>query len=94
MTQLQKVNLANNRLSGILPAAWGNMTQLQEVNLADNRLSGGLPAAWGAITNLSRLELTNNSLTELPHRWDNIPSDIYSSFFWASNNFNGIIPER
>lgn len=65
LTQLQELNLHNNRLT-VLPKSLGQLTQLQELNLQNNRLTT-LPDSLGQLTQLRSLNLQNNRLTALPN---------------------------
>ena len=57
------VSLSENRLSGAIPVALGNLTSLQGLYLWDNRLSGAIPVALGNLTNLQQLRLNSNELS-------------------------------
>ena len=51
MTRLETLDLANNQLSGGVPAAWAKlMPRAKTVFLARNRLSGTIPSEWGSAT--------------------------------------------
>lgn len=64
---LQSLVLANNSLTGAIPAFAS--AQLQSLSLAHNRLTGGVPAALAGHTRLVQLVLTGNALTDLPNAW-------------------------
>lgn len=64
---LQSLVLANNSLTGTIPAFASE--QLQSLSLAHNRLTGGVPAALAGHTRLVQLVLTGNALTDLPDAW-------------------------
>ena len=57
-----ELNLAENSLSGEIPAGLGNLSDLRELLLGDNLLSGSIPPELGSLDNLSRLELDDNEL--------------------------------
>ena len=56
-------SLAENELSGTLPAVTGNLSYLMFLFLNDNRLTGMIPPELGNLTNLQSLYLAGNSLT-------------------------------
>lgn len=47
---LQRLNLANNALTGPLPPAWGNLTGLRSMDLANNKLMGAYPTEWARLS--------------------------------------------
>ena len=58
LPQLTTLVLANNSLSGSLPAAWANQTgirQLTDLDLSFNSFTGSLPDAWGGINSFDYL---------------------------------------
>jgi Leucine-rich repeat (LRR) protein len=57
-----QIYLANNGLSGALPAELGGLTNLQSLNLDNNQISGPLPSELGGLSNLQSLELSNNPI--------------------------------
>ncbi len=61
-TEIQHLNLGENRLSGSISPAIGNLTNLRIVNFPSNRLSGNIPAAFGNLANLVSLDLSSNQL--------------------------------
>ena len=67
------LNLADNGLSGELPAGLGNLSNLQELLLSDNRLRGEIPPELGNLSNLTLLELDDNALRgEIPPELGNL----------------------
>jgi hypothetical protein len=52
-----------NRLSGSIPAAFGNMTSLQNLNLAANNFTGGVPSELGHLGLLFSLNLSHNAIS-------------------------------
>lgn len=41
-------NIANNRMTGLLPDQWNGLTLISLVSIAQNRFSGTLPPSWGS----------------------------------------------
>jgi Leucine-rich repeat (LRR) protein len=64
LTQLQSLDLSNNRLTA-LPEWLGQLTQLQSLDLSNNRLTA-LPEWLGQLKQLQSLDLSRNQLTVLP----------------------------
>ena len=60
---VNQLNLPNNNLAGILPAALGNLPALQRLDLHGNDLAGPLPAALGNLSALQYLDLSTNQFT-------------------------------
>ncbi|KAK3200206.1 hypothetical protein Dsin_023621 [Dipteronia sinensis] len=64
---LEKIVLANNYLSGIVPSELGNCKNLRTVDLSFNNFNGSIPAAIWDLPNLSDLVIWANNLTgEIP----------------------------
>lgn len=64
LTQLQSLNLANNRLTTLLNSLY-RLTQLQSLDLHNNRLTS-LPHSLGRLTQLQTLDLRDNALSDPP----------------------------
>ena len=65
-TDLEELNISNNKLTGALPSEIGKLTKLKVLN-ASNNLMTGVPAEVGHLPNLEVLDLSNNQLTGLPN---------------------------
>ena len=63
--RVTRLELDDNNLWGILPAALGRLEHLQRLELSENGLTGPLPAALGRLSCLTELKLWNNGLTGL-----------------------------
>ena len=61
--RVTRLELAWNNLTGILPAALGDLANLQSLALYLNQLSGPIPAALGDLANLQSLVLYHNQLS-------------------------------
>lgn len=59
---LARSNLAQNALTGPLPAQWSSLTSLASLDASSNYLSGPLPDAWHSLDSLQELHLANNNL--------------------------------
>ena len=71
MTQVQELNLSNNRLTGALPAEIRHLQNLVILNISDNNMTG-LPAEIGQLSKLQILNASNNQLTGIPHELGNL----------------------
>ena len=74
MPRLVSLHLNKNaRISGTLPASWGNLTALTDLNLGGvlrSRVSGSLPSELGRLTNLKTLFMFSSFLSgTLPPEW-------------------------
>ncbi len=65
-TDLEELNISDNKLTGALPSEIGKLTKLKVLN-ASNNLMTGVPAEIGHLPNLEVLDLSNNQLTGLPN---------------------------
>ena len=64
LTQLQSLNLSNNRLPRLLNSLY-RLTQLQSLDLSNNRLTA-LPYSLGRLTQLRALDLRDNAFSDPP----------------------------
>ena len=83
--------LSNNKLSGTIPAAIGQLTELQNLWLNNNQLNGTIPSSIGQLTKITRLYLHNNQLSGA------IPAEIglltqILELFLYNNQLSGTIP--
>ncbi len=60
------LSLADNNLSGPLPAELGELSSLETLDLSRNHVSGPLPAALGGLHALRELRLDHTSISQLP----------------------------
>ena len=89
--RVTKLALARDGLTGVIPAALGDLDKLDRLELANNRLTGSIPAALGKLTLLEHLGLDSNNLT------GPIPADIGNltnlvRVYLYENNLTGPIP--
>ncbi|XP_076956972.1 uncharacterized protein LOC143632298 [Bidens hawaiensis] len=59
---LEFLNLANNKMSGVISDCWKNFGGLIILNLEKNRFSGIIPSSLGNISSLRSLEMDENRL--------------------------------
>lgn len=70
-TDLEQLNLSNNKLTGAPQAEIRFLVNLKVLNLSDNALTG-LPAELGQLRYLEVLDVSNNQLTGLPLELGNL----------------------
>lgn len=86
-TNIDELNLSNNKITGSLQAEVRNLTNLKVLNLSNNMFSG-VPAEIGQLSKLEVLNLSNNLITGLPLELGNLKNlkvldlrgNAYSSF--------------
>ncbi|XVF20553.1 hypothetical protein REPUB_Repub12eG0010400 [Reevesia pubescens] len=62
LTNIMRLNLAQNELSGPIPSTIGKLQNLQGLYLADNKLQGSIPYNVCGLEKLSELSLSGNML--------------------------------
>ena len=76
--------LANNGLTGPIPAALGSLSNLAILNLHQNALTGTIPAELGNLTDLRSLLLSENGLTgTIPRELGDLAN--LRTFWWDHN---------
>ncbi|MFA7245004.1 MAG: leucine-rich repeat domain-containing protein [Candidatus Magasanikbacteria bacterium] len=70
-TDLQELNVSNNKLTGSLQAEVRHLQNLRVLNMSNNQLTG-IPAEIGQLSKLEILDLSNNQLTGLPNELENL----------------------
>ena len=61
--RVTEVYLANNNMTGQLPAELYYMSELRILDLQNNEIGGEIPTEWNGLANLQRLLLANNLFT-------------------------------
>jgi hypothetical protein len=85
------MHLANNQLTGSIPATLGNLTALQGLYASNNRLTGSIPVELCSLPNLGYIYLDNNLLTgSIPPELGSMPN--LRQIFLYSNGLSGSIP--
>lgn len=83
--------IAQNRISGNLPADIGNLVNLSTFEAYNNLLTGCLPSSIGKLTSLHRLSLQGNRFNgQIPDSLSNLL--VLNQLYLQSNMFDGIIP--
>jgi len=70
-TNLEELNVSNNKLSGAMQAEIRQLSKLKILNASNNMMTG-VPAEVGQLSNLEVLDLSNNQLTGLPYEIGNL----------------------
>eukprot|EP00257_Ricinus_communis_P026957 XP_025014371.1 receptor-like protein EIX1 [Ricinus communis] len=63
LSELNQLNLSNNKLSDIIPEEIGCLKQLESLDLSQNQLSGKLPSSMAGLNFLNTLNLSYNDLS-------------------------------
>ncbi|XP_048337009.1 receptor-like protein 6 [Ziziphus jujuba] len=63
MTQLNRLDLGDNRLTGQLPSWFANFTQLAMLDISSNFLTGAVPPSFSRLRNLEFFSLAINELS-------------------------------
>ncbi len=70
-SNLEELNVSNNKLTGALQAEIRKLSNLRVLNASNNQMTG-VPAEVGQLSNLQVLDLSNNQLTGLPYELANL----------------------
>jgi hypothetical protein len=85
---LYELSAQNNRMTGTLPEALGNMSQATLISLGLNCFSGSVPSTLGSLSSLQILVLTSNMLDgTIPANIFVLPKVYILNF--SKNRFNG-----
>ena len=88
---LEVVNLADNVLSGAIPADVADLSSLMTLDLSRNGLTGSIPSELGGLSNVTTLNLSRNGLTgSIPTVLGNASS--LTNLNLAGNGLTGSIP--
>ncbi|KAH1222937.1 putative leucine-rich repeat receptor-like serine/threonine-protein kinase [Glycine max] len=91
-SNLRKISLLGNRLTGPIPKEIGNITTLESLVLEFNQFSENLPPELGNLSSIQRLHLTSNNFTgELPETLAKLTT--LTELRLSDNNFSGKIPD-
>jgi hypothetical protein len=87
----ESLDMANNRITGTLPASIGDMESLQRLDYSNNFINDTLPATIGNLEALTTLKLSTNGHsgtmpTEIGRLRNLLEIDM------GSNKFSGVIP--
>ena len=90
-SNLERVSVNDNKLTGPLPSQAGNMPNLRSIHMQNNMISGAIPTEWTNMPKLEVLHLQNNKLHgPIP---PNIGQLKAMKELWLSNNsISGPLP--
>lgn len=86
-TGLEELGLANNRLTGALPAEIRHLSRLKALNASGNMMTG-IPAEIGQLSELERLDYSYNQIDTMPNEIAGLSRLKYLSL--AFNNYRDI----
>ncbi|MDE2879404.1 hypothetical protein [Candidatus Palauibacter soopunensis] len=93
LSNLRRLVLYQNALTGDVPSSLGELSQLENLNLHFNRLGGSLPSTLGNLRNLKNLDLRWNTLVDrIPRELGRLANVEYLSL--RENLLTGKIPRE
>ena len=91
LTNLQSLELFDNRLWGAIPSELGSLAQLQVLDVSDNRLSGEIPPELANLAKLEVLDLFDNNITgAIPEGLGSLAN--LDTVYLDGNDLSGCIP--
>lgn len=84
------IELPDNGLEGVIPAAIGDLSSLEWLALTGNRIRGALPASIGRLSSLEALNLDNNRIGSLPAEVGSLPR--LRTLTLSGNDLSGDLP--
>ena len=72
LTNLHRLDLSGNHLTGQIPSQLANLANLEHLDLSDNRLTGQIPSEIGNLANLKYLDLSRTGLRQIPSEIGNL----------------------
>ncbi|BBM99181.1 hypothetical protein MPTK1_1g19400 [Marchantia polymorpha subsp. ruderalis] len=63
LVQLERLNLAENRMQGRVEPGIESLTLLKSLNFSRNSLNGSIPSDWGSVQYLETLDLSRNQFS-------------------------------
>lgn len=84
-TDLEELDVSNNRLTGAIQAEIRLLKNLKVLRAGNNKMTG-VPAEIGQLNNLEILDLSNNRLTGLPNELGNLKN--LKTFNISGNNYS------
>ncbi|KAI3733791.1 hypothetical protein L6452_13247 [Arctium lappa] len=92
LTQLRRLSLRGNRLSGEFLPDLENCSELRFLYLQNNQLSGEIPASFFRLSNLIRIDISNNNFSgEISANFNNFTR--LTHLLLQNNQFTGEIPD-
>ncbi|KAL3641386.1 hypothetical protein CASFOL_016354 [Castilleja foliolosa] len=93
LSNLNRINLYGNQLTGSIPPTIGKLNQLVRLYLGKNRLQGYIPTDLCRLSNMGELYLYENNLTgPIPDCLSDVKSLRY--IYFNSNKLNSTVPSN
>lgn len=90
-SKVENLDLSENKLSGVIPAGFGDLHELMQLKLNGNDLSGEIPEELSRCKKLVILDLSDNRLMgTIPSRLSEMP--VLSQLDLSENELTGEIP--
>ena len=93
LTNLTRLDLSNNQLTGNIPTQLGSLTKATKIYISSNQLTGNIPTQLGNLSEATTLDLSANQLTSsIPSELGNLPK--IANLYLSSNQLTGNIPTQ
>lgn len=92
LTQLTRLHIDSNMLTGTLPSTLGNLVNLKYLSISRNKFTGTIPSTLGNLVQLTHLQMDSNTFTgTVPSSYGNLVQ-LTNLYVFDNPKLQGTIP--